>query len=372
MPTGVDRTVRDLSALYRSGSTSRVLNLCAVADRDSGDPDYAQRPFFTGKVLNTAILLKHRVRRDESYIFETPQTIATKIIVPFQNTDLGLGAQSMMIGQRGWRELLKELSRDSRDYGRDLRVLQLIDKLPSLDPFLLREHLKRNGVEIGRCYFAISPGDYERMQAYVGRQVAKLIELAYCRQGGSEAEAAKLVQILLSTRVDERLEPLRLTLGLEGEAYKDGVFSWKGFLYYKWMLSDLWPRLSAVTEELRRLEIGGAPDPEMRRYVDSATHRLVTRINQQRNEVVDTLKVYDEAFRELTDKGRPNAFRDFLVKSPSMFMGLGERIGGVSHIASFWRYRFPQGSILGASVEELMDILQDFEASLGLDADVAA
>ena len=66
------------------------------------------------------------------------------------------------------------------------------------------------------------------------------------------------------------------------------------------------------------------------------------------------------------------AFRDFLVKSPSMFMGLGERIGGVSHIASFWRYRFPQGSILGASVEELMDILQDFEASLGLDVDVAA
>jgi hypothetical protein len=55
-----------------------------------------------------------------------------------------------------------------------------------------------------------------------------------------------------------------------------------------------------------------------------------------------------------------------------MFAALGERIGGISHIASFWRYRFPEGDPLAASWDEMMDILQDFEASLGLEIDLAA
>ncbi|HEX3700941.1 MAG TPA: hypothetical protein VHV27_09740 [Phenylobacterium sp.] len=368
----VDRTVRDLAALYRNGSTSRVLNLCAVQGKDAADPEYAAKPFFTSKVLNSSIILKHRVRRDELYMLETPQTIATKIIIPFQHSDLGLGAQSMLVGQKGWREIVRDLCRDSRDYPRDLKVLTLLDQLPSVDPFLLREHLRRNNVEVARCYFAISPGDYERMQAFVSEQIGKLIELAYQRQGHSETEAAKLVKILLSTQVDERLEPLRLTLNLEGEAYKDGVFSWKGFLYYKWMLSDLWPKLIAVMDELHRVDIGGVREPEVARFVESATQRLGVTISRYRRDITQTLTVYDRAYHELTANGRPGAFRDFLVQAPEMFSALGERIGGVSHIASFWRYRFPPNGPLSASWEDMMDILQDFEASLGLEIDLAA
>jgi hypothetical protein len=58
------------------------------------------------------------------------------------------------------------------------------------------------------------------------------------------------------------------------------------------------------------------------------------------------------------------AFRDFLLKAPDMFMMLGERMGVISHIASFWRYRFPDLRSLNAPIEEVVDILQDFEANL--------
>jgi hypothetical protein len=368
----VDRTVRDLAALYRNGSTSRVLNLCAVQVKDSADPDYATNPFFTSKVLNTSIILKHRVRRDELYMLESPRSIATKIIIPFEHKDLGLGAQSMLVGQKGWRQMVRDLCRDSRNAPRDLEVLALIDQLPSVDPFLLREHMRRHGQDIARCYFAISPGDYERMQAFVSEQIVELIELAYQRQGRSDAEAAKLVKILLSTQVDERLEPLRLTLNLEGEAYKDGVFSWKGFLYYKWMLSDLWPRLIAVMDELHRVDIGGVREPEVARYVESATQRIGVTVARYRREISQTLMVYDRAYHDLTSNGKPGAFREFLVQAPDMFSTLGERIGGISHIASFWRYRFPEGEPPAASWGDMVDILQDFEASLGLEIELAA
>jgi hypothetical protein len=61
------------------------------------------------------------------------------------------------------------------------------------------------------------------------------------------------------------------------------------------------------------------------------------------------------------------AFRDFLLKSPEMFLSLGERTGMVSHIASFWRYRFPKGRGLRIELDELFDILQDFHHGLAGD-----
>jgi len=73
-------------------------------------------------------------------------------------------------------------------------------------------------------------------------------------------------------------------------------------------------------------------------------------------------------FEQLTGEGNAMAFRDFLLKSPDLFMSLGEGAGTVSHVASFWRYRFPQGKPLMAPEAELLDLLQDFEAGLGADA----
>lgn len=363
------RGSRDLLALQSSGATSRVLNLALIETRSRRDPEYAAQPFFRGRTLNTCILVKHRLRADERYVFDHAPTSATKLILPFANTDLALGARSMFVGQRGWRELLRELCEDSPDLLRDLKLLSVIDRLPSLDPFLLREQLKRHGFEVGRCYFAISPGDYDRMQAFVQGEIAKLIELAFADRDNG-ADTARLVEILLSTKVDERLEPLRATLGLEGEAYREGVFSWKGFLYYKWVLADLWSQLDSVVQELRTVRVvGERKEPDLAGYLEGARKRLEGAVARHRRDAVETLRVYDRAFHDLTINGRPAAFREFLVKAPGMFMTLGERIGAISHIASFWRYRFSAPQPEGVPVSELADILQDFEASLGVGPD---
>jgi hypothetical protein len=88
--------------------------------------------------------------------------------------------------------------------------------------------------------------------------------------------------------------------------------------------------------------------------------------------VRDTLEVYDDAYAELTQAGNPTAFRDFLLKAPEMFIMLGERTGMVSHIASFWRYRFPKGRPLKAELDELFAILQDFHHGLGEEEELAS
>lgn len=337
-----------------------------MADKHRHEKPWTTHPFFGNRTLNRSIVIKHRLRVDERYVFEGSRVQATKLIVPFTASDLTLGARSLFIGQRGWRAMIKDLSDGRSDITRDIKLLEIIDKLPSFDPFLLREHVARHGFNIAECYFAITKEDFDRMEAFVHAEMSKLIELAFA--GKEDAGTAKMVDILLSSKTDDRMAPLRESLNLDGPAYNDGMFGWKGFLYYKWVLKDLWPRMVQVIEELRDIKLIGANrDPDVTRYVEQARQRLQSAFMLHRQEALETLKVYDDAFRELTDQGRPQAFRDFLIKAPLMFLQLGERINAISHIASFWRYRFPT-PLQDASIDviELTDLLQDFEASLGL------
>jgi hypothetical protein len=205
------------------------------------------------------------------------------------------------------------------------------------------------------------------MQAFVRQEISRLIELAFRGSRSSADDTARLVKILLSSDVDERMEPLRQTLGLHGEAYREGIFSWKGFLYYKWVLSDLWPRLLTVMNELRTIRLTGRHDVELMRYIERSRSRLAGAIHTRRRELAAALQFYDAAFSELTENEDPAAFRDFLVKAPAMFTTLGERIGGISHIASFWRYCVPAPGVGPIAAEDLYDILMDFEASLGVE-----
>jgi len=370
-PRTQDRSYRSLAGLERTASTSRVLNLAAVASQNVGDPDYEASPFFRAAALNGAVIIKHRLRTDEQYIFDRTKKISTKVIIPFERTDLSLGGRSLFVGQRGWTELLNQLRGTQEDEARDIALLEALDELPSLDPFLLREHLRRRDFKIANCYFAISQADLERMQRFVSSEISKLVDLAYGNKDGkANSNISKLVSLLLSGQDDTRLEPLRLTLGLEGENFREGIFSWKGFLYYKWVLTSLWPELRDVIAELTDIKVVGPRDYEMLNQVRDIGVKVNQAILSQVRKVRTTLQVYDDAFAELTQQSNPMAFRNFLLKSPEMFLSLGERTGMVSHIASFWRYRFPKGRGLQIELDELFDILQDFHQGLAADDEV--
>ncbi|MBW8813023.1 MAG: hypothetical protein JF588_06315 [Caulobacterales bacterium] len=365
MSLATDRTYRSLRGLERTASTSRVLNLAALAARNAGNPEHEKKPFFVAHSLNGAVIVRHRLRESEREAFDRLRYTAIKLIIPFERSDLGLGGRALFVSERGWLESFEELRGEAPDLSRDVAVLEAIDELPSLDPFLLREHLKRRGFDISPSHFEISAPDLARMQRFVGSEIAKLIELAYRDAEGAEGNIARLVEALLSSRTDDRLEPLRLTLRLEKENYKEGIFAWKGFLYYKWVLNSLWGNLREVFAELGKVRVVGPIDSETASELEGLKSRLRQKMERQVKSVMSQLGVYDEVFSQLTVEGNAVAFRDFLLKSPEMFLALGEGCGLVSHIATYWRYQFPRGRPLSANVVQLMDVLGDFEASLG-------
>ncbi len=367
----VDRAVRSLKMLGEA-STSRVLNLLAIGNAHRHEPDYAALPLFDSAVLNQAFIVKHRVRSDESYLFNGSRTTATKIIIPFEKQDLRIGGRSFFIDQRGYHDVLAEAGNyGARPMDRDLAVLRLIAATPSLDPFLLREHLNAHEIKVGECYFEISAADRQRMLDFTADSIRALIELAAIGGGrGHEESTSRLVSALLSNEVNERLEPLRATLGLAGDAFREGVFSWRGFLYYKWTMQNFWPGIALVLRQTRDVVPGGPMAAGYANWLTASKKRMIEAVRNAGIDINRTLKFYDEAYDKLVIAKEPQAFRDFLLSAPRLFLQLGDKLGAISHISSFWRYRFPNGPASRVDAEELVAIFQDFESSLGIQSEM--
>lgn len=360
-----DRGVRGLKALNQSASTARVLNLLATHRKADGDLELAKAPFFKNRLLDRSIIVKHRLRPHEYVHFDAIRSTATKLLIPIDTADLKAGARSVFVGQTDFDQVVASVFGDDLKPGsEDRRVLELLDALPSLDPFLLSEHLRAHGFEPARAYFGISDGDLQRMFDFVREEIMSLVRLSAGDARGSFAHASRLVDKLLSNTPDSGFEPLKRTLKLTDQEYLEGVFAWRGFLYYKWVLGDLDKPVEQVMTEVAEIIPRGPKDAEAAIYIPEAKVRLRKAIARTVASVQTTLDIYNKAYASLTDDGQPMGFKTFLLTAPSLFTSLGEQLGGIQHIISFWRYRFPRGRPRMIAPDELKDVLLDFEDSL--------
>lgn len=358
--------MRSLAALAQSASTSRVLNLGFISQRSEQDPEHQAQPMFESQALNRCIVIKHRLRSNESHLFPPNRHVVTKLMFPFDWNDLSIGGRSILVNQKGFTQaLLTDIGMRAQLSLTDHEMLGLLDRLPSLDPFLLREHLRRHGRRVADCYFDITPSDVSRMQAFVSDELSSLMKLAFDSNDASfQDQATRMVDAILSAEISDRLAPLQATLGMGDEEFREGVFCWKGFLYYKWSLSGMEQSIVRLVSDFRRLRLIGSMAAETRAYLETIRSELSEAITGERRKVRASLRVYDDAYAELVQKGQVAAFREFLLSAPSMFIDIGDRLGVVSHMSSFWRYRFPPGAPLEMAVEEGLDLFREFESSL--------
>ncbi len=362
--SSTNRDVRNLANLGETASTSRVLNLSQIYLTSSRDKDYQLRPFFRDSQMNKAILVKHTLRANERDLFSHNRRTATKIILPFDPLDLKLGGRSIFVNQMGFDRFCRAyFNADDTSTSSDVEILRLLDGLPSLDPFLVREHLSRNGYRPGACYLKISPFDVQRMIGFTNAEIERLVTTAF----GSDVigGGVKLAGKILANELDKELWPLKTTLRMTDEEFSDGIFSWRGFLYFKWRHIELQDEMRKVLEGLATYQPIGSADEAMREYLREARPRLARKIVAAISNVGRNLNVYDQAYHALTEGGNPGPFRRFLIDGPGLFFELGENLGILSHIGSFWSYRMGQSMMSQRlTPTEYCDILMDFEDSL--------
>lgn len=362
-----DRGVRSLCHLDKGASTARVLNLLFTWRRYKDTPEYTQKPFFQNSRLNRTMILKHRLRRDEVEQFETPCVVATKVVFPVDSNDLRFGGRSVFIGERNFAEKITELVGEYDAFeALDLPLLKLLDSPPSFDPSLLREELARGGYKPAACYLTLSEADLKRIFAFVQTEIEPLTRMSLGGQAGLASQTTKLAAKILSHDLDNDMQPLRRVLNLSESEFAEGVFCWKGFLYYKWVYSNVEGGLKNLIATIMQIKPAGKLDSDAHATIERVRGLLADRIISSKRSIAELLSLYDDAYAELTQKGNPIRFREFLLSAPQHFAELGERLGALQHVMSFCTFRFPQKFRAPIPPEELMDIFNDFESALYL------
>ena len=360
-----DRAVRNLMALQDSASTSRVLNLVSTWHRNRSDSEYQSKPLFNNNILNRSIIIKHKLRADELDLFSDKRATGTKILVPIDANDLKLGGHYLFINQKNFDQIVKStLGESFFSDNRDRTVLDLLDVTPSLDPFLIREQLKRFGIFPAECYFEISKADIDRMHAFVTHEISMLVSKSFGENENSLLKANRLVTKILSNGVDEDLDPLRINLQMQPSEFSEGLFCWRGFLYYKWCHVSAIPKINSTMKEMIKYSPVGPVDNETRNEIRKIRVSLAKGLIATIASIDVILSRYDEAYNGLTKDNNPQLFRQFLLTAPFLFKELGECLGVVSHIISYWGYRFPVEKQSAISAAELLRMFTDFNDSL--------
>ncbi|MDF1769035.1 hypothetical protein [Maricaulis sp.] len=365
---GRNKRMRDLSALQMTASTSRVLNLNHTYKNFGHEDEYKDNPLFQCERLNQALIIKHMVRADERDFFFKGQQTVTKVAIPLSRENLRLGAFSFFFEQQNFEEAFSQaigsdVTAEVRE--RDRLVLAELARLPSFDPYLLRERLRLVGLEPSARYFDISELDAAKVEAYVVKEISWLVERAY-KIDGPEAKhvSNKLARLIMRNERSASLNPLRETLRLDEHTYDQGMFGWKGVLYYKWQYHDLQKRLDTQLGRMMNTRFAHA-HAEDQRQLDLARRSIIKTVKERYKRVAKRLMEYDHSFERFSEASDVSAFRGFILRAPELFSAIGDNLAAVQHIASLWAFRQPDHLPDRIEVDDAYDIFRDFAAALG-------
>ena len=296
---------------------------------------------FQSPRLNKVIILKHRLRTEDAEFFTYDTVSVTKLILPFDNRSLAIGGRSILVGQNHWVSSLVEAAvLDERVSANDLAVLKCLDLLPSFDPFLLRESLARAGFTPDPRYFNLGRTDVAQMESFVLKEISALVMMSLAGDGVIQhATLMRLVTKMLSANYDNDLEPLRGTLRLTKDEFREAMFCWIGFLYYKQKAATLDLRIKEFIHEIKSFMPADVSDAEMHRYYSRTAHAILRRMLELFSAAGQMIGQYDRSYAALTQTQNPAAFREFLLSAPKMFIELGDALGQLTHIVEFWSYR---------------------------------
>jgi hypothetical protein len=330
------------------------------------DPDYYNKPLFVHPVLNRSIIVKHNVRSGEEERLAPRRFNATKIIFPFDPLDLNLGGQYLYVDQQDFiPSLTRHLEYGDLPLDRDVAVLRILDDLPTLDPFLVREALAARKIPVDASYYRFSEPERAHMLGFVESEIESLIELCFGEVKAHDKRARRLSQLLLADHDSPELEPLRVTLRMDEAEFVAAMFAWKAFLYYRWRAHDLAPSLKACIRSIRQIN-KRRYDTDALRFVVSAKALLESTIAKSWRDIGQKLRMYDRAYDALTHDQKPDNFRSFLMSGSSLFIDLGNRIGVLEQVVSFWEHRLMQHHAGSMSPDEVMDAMRDLLQGLSI------
>lgn len=326
----------ELRALLEAGPSRRfnVLEVTLRQQRQGG------ATLFRHGFLNRSIILKHLDHRERgrgNTVAPSGQRPAnTLIYLPYDPARPFDGGESLLYSRQAFRALQADRGGSASVAATHLRhdeaILDVLDDLPALNPFLLREAVARAGLSVPDAYVAPDPDIAERLQRRLHRRVRPLVIAAFANdEAAADCALGALVEAFLQPERSAHLEPLATALQLEPDEAPRLLSAWAGIVFFEEELARLKP---AIHEFAQWLTQRAAADPA---HVDVAVDRVRRRMRAAWAEIREIVDTYQTSYQELVFKRRPDPFVAFLSRCGDSYRSMGDLIGRFEQAVHAWR-----------------------------------
>ena len=301
-----------------------------------------KRPFFLQPILNRSILVKHNMRHGEESLDGTRRLNALKLIFPLDAANISFGARTILTSQCKLESLFERcFESDQTSTDRDLKLIGLLDNAPTLDPFLLQEILKQNGLDVAPCYLAANRHVLRHQTAIVNAEANPIVELfsasspllSSANEGYNSGHAMQTERLPnVHYVVDGNIE--------RGQKLSECFSDWKVFLFYRLRLEELTSTTKHLLTSLERLRTNyGTPQttPLIERRRRGIYDTLASALSEAQLIVDD----YNLLHYAVLNGARPILFRSLLLQSKMYFTALGWRISRLDDALGFWSAHAP-------------------------------
>lgn len=368
--------VRSIEGLAEVRANGRILNLAAIGrdlDGKFTDEAGAKSGFFNSRTLNRAIIVKHNVRENERYLLSRYKPVSTKIILPIDPDDFSLGGASFMLNERTASQILRDkmgLHRKSEEprVQRDLKLLDILDSLATLDPFIVRERFLVDGIKLPDAFNAFQIQGDSQLLGYMKAQLLPLVRMALGSGAGAVTDdrgMERLADEMFATGGGgERADFLRVALKIQPDQWPSSLYTWKAALFYEYRVRNFEPRFRRFMESAQKIKIYGFSIQAPAEIVLPMRYELVSRALRTKSKLDNLLTSFNQAYRkDLIGAGTPEAFRDYLISLQDKLYDFGVVNGVLEQMVGYWEYWFLARGATSVPAEFFQSIARDLLTS---------
>lgn len=391
--TDVDRSLRETL----SSGASRILNVAEITHRleDEARAAGAEPPtrlLFGHRGLNRAVFIKRpkesapppssplvtsaeildggelRTITLDTHVRVEKGDIATVVYLPYDAGDIAGGGTSFELGSRLRNQALLDVTgfdarADSDAARRDVRLLDLIEDLPSLDPFLLKDRIAVEGVPVPEAYFTISEAEFEDIKKYILTKFRPITERVVDPAARhAEQTAEQFILKLWEAKDLDYLRPITEVFRIDPGHAAEIYYSWKGVTYYEYQYKRGQKTLLGFAEWLHTRAVPSHyVKAGEREQLAAATRDVASAFARHLRNSSGILRIYNQSYEDLFVRGgdaRP--FIGFLRDSATLFWDIAASISAMNHGVSVWRQKTrnaEDGRLAADELKPLLDIL---------------
>ena len=324
--------------------------------------------FFSNKAMNNSIIFKYPHFRDDLQAAFDPsmmqslpsimgtdtseRPVETGLYIPHLTTDIASGGFVIYLRSDNYEELLNEhFGFDCNDTSdgviKDLKILRVLDNIPSLDAFLLKTAFELEHVDVPQNYIDISDQEVRNIKEVIGRRIDPIIRKAVASRKTDETRTEKFLAAIW----DPSLPEARLFVSAFGinQVDADKVFAgWKGVSFYEYQLRRLSTRAVAVLQWLKS-EKAIPHDMKYNAMWESTLMTMTENVGKKIDAVIQDIRVilkeYEKAFDTFMND-KPSDFGAFLKTVNKKYWLMGFCVSSLASVVHanerYWTVGHPK------------------------------